>query len=314
MKERKQPVKHQQGQESSSVEIKTSEEFPAVDFSIPKASEAETLEYGQLSDGEDDNFTDDFEVQDRQAGAVGISDSAFDQQHIIKDHINNLWQEFTQISSNTDLFGQKLDEFFKQQKQRNRWFLILIILIIAGVAVLAVRMPTNLIPYFNDISANFKQNETEGQSNLEQLQQKLLAIQSEQQQIKAINTRLQNSVVELNKQLKQVQGQSADLTQLVPVDQVKKLNFDTHSNSVIPKPTKWIVGLESFPKPLHARQKALEYIAQGIPVIVSPGNVNGEVMYRIIVNGFQTKQESLVYAQKLKKKLNLESAWIGRVK
>ncbi|MBE8233660.1 MAG: hypothetical protein HAW67_07975, partial [Endozoicomonadaceae bacterium] len=265
----------------------------------------------------DDNFTGDFEVQDKQTGAAVISDSAFVQQQFIKKHINNLRQEFAQLSSNTDLLGQKLDGFSKQQKQRNQWLVILIILIVIGVAVLVGLMLIqrgNLIPHVNDIATNFKKNGTEGQNNFEQLQQKLLAMQSEQQQIKAINMRLQNSVVELNKQLKQVQGQSTDFTPLVSVDQAQKSNLDTHSNSVPPKPTQWIVSLESFPKQLDARQKALEYIAQGIPVIVSPRNVNGVVKFGIFVEGFQNKQESLIYAQKIKKRLNLESAWIGRVK
>jgi hypothetical protein len=317
MKESKERVKHQRDQESTSVEIKVSEEFPAVDFSIPKASGAETLEYGQLSDGEDDNFMGDFEVQDKQTSAAVISDSAFVQQQFIKKHINNLRQEFAQLSSNTDLLGQKMAGFSKQQKQRNQWLVILIILIVIGMAVLVGLMLIqrgNLIPHVNDIATNFKKNGTEGQNNFEQLQQKLLAMQSEQQQIKAINMRLQNSVVELSKQLKQVQGQSTDFTPLVPVDQAQKSNLDTHSNSVPPKPTQWIVSLESFPKQLDARQKALKYIAQGIPVIVSPRIVNGVVKFGIFVEGFQNKQESLVYAQKIKKRLNLESAWIGRVK
>lgn len=76
----------------------------------------------------------------------------------------------------------------------------------------------------------------------------------------------------------------------------------------------WAVNLVAFKQDWYAKRKAEEFIAKGVQAKVSKTEAKGESWYRLSVDGFKTQYEAAAYAAKVKKMLNLESAWVTRVK
>ena len=319
MKDKKEAANLQKNFENLDDQENTNEEFPVFDFSIPKASSSEIQDSGgstRTSD-EGDDFTLDARQQNAETDSEAPENSTFGQLQFIKRHIDNLWRELEQIVSNADLLEKKQEKFNKQQNRRNNWLLIVAVIGVIGVSVLAwliLNQDQSLVRYIQGTPEVLVLNDEQWHTKVEQLQQQLNAMQAVQTQINGNNDRLQSRVAKLQEQLVKFQVQPL-APPIIQADQPLKSNISLDSGRMkIPEATKWIVSLASFEKELDAKQKALDFIAKGIPAIVSPVEVNSKTWYRIIVEGFKNKQESLMYAQNAKERLNLDSAWIARVR
>ncbi len=74
----------------------------------------------------------------------------------------------------------------------------------------------------------------------------------------------------------------------------------------------WVVNLISFKQEWYAQRKAAEFNKKGIPAEAIQVEVNGQTWFRLTVKNFKSKSEAAAYAVKVKKILNLSSAWISK--
>jgi hypothetical protein len=75
---------------------------------------------------------------------------------------------------------------------------------------------------------------------------------------------------------------------------------------------KYSVNVVSYQQEWYAQSKAAEFKQKGIPVEVSPVDINNyATRYRLKVTGFKTKNEANDYAEKIKREHNLNETWVG---
>jgi len=97
-----------------------------------------------------------------------------------------------------------------------------------------------------------------------------------------------------------------------PIEVVKKKVIKKPRKVTRKKSVGWVVNLASFKQRWYTDKKVSEFRRKGIPTEVMSVDIKGVEWFRIRVVGFDSKSEARHYAEKVKKSLNLASAWISK--
>jgi hypothetical protein len=164
--------------------------------------------------------------------------------------------------------------------------------------------------------------EKNNSGELQQIQQKLELLSKK-------DNRFKSQFIEINKALKTTplkpivddlieqndHAQQAIETLLAKVETLERRKLTAtrtkRVKKIVPK-VKWVVNLVSFKQEWYAKRKAIEFNKKGITAEVKKVKVNGENWFRLTVKGFKSKYEAAAYAVKVKKTLNLSSAWVTK--
>ncbi len=124
---------------------------------------------------------------------------------------------------------------------------------------------------------------------------------------------LKQQIEQLNEQNMQMGGLLEGLqAQLDTLQSRKTKTLRKARKKVVAKPQNWQVNLIAYRQEWYARRKAKEFSKQGVPVKVIKVRINGENWYRLKIDGFKSKSEAMVYADKVKKTLNLPAVWVNK--
>ncbi len=74
----------------------------------------------------------------------------------------------------------------------------------------------------------------------------------------------------------------------------------------------WSVNLVASKQDWYAKAKATEFRQKGIPVEIAKVNIDNVTWYRLRVGGFDSQAEASAYVGRVKKALNLSSAWVSK--
>lgn len=92
---------------------------------------------------------------------------------------------------------------------------------------------------------------------------------------------------------------------------IKKISAEKKGNNTQPA-AGWSVNLTAYEDLNYAKSKAKNFIQKGIPVKVIAVDMNNTKWYRLKVVGFKNEKEATAYAAKIKKSLNLNTAFVDK--
>lgn len=127
---------------------------------------------------------------------------------------------------------------------------------------------------------------------------------------------LQSGLVELHEKLEAVQNQLADTRKRLDTADSQQAKTSSAPAAASSEPARkegnWAVNLMSFRRQATADKKLAQLRDDGIPATVRTIVHKGQTWYRLLVGGFADFAQAKAFAEKIRAKPGLSSAWIGR--
>ncbi|MEE9354064.1 MAG: SPOR domain-containing protein [Methylococcaceae bacterium] len=96
---------------------------------------------------------------------------------------------------------------------------------------------------------------------------------------------------------------------LIENDNTAQKDAPVYKNTVLDN-NGWVVNLGAFQARQPAKRAADKYTRKGVPVEVVQITIGGQKWYRLRVEGFESKDEAVMYSTRVKKALKLDNVWV----